>query len=158
MLAGTIIPYITANPPPYTLPCEGGTFSREDYPFLYAVVDPVFQTDADHFILPDLRGRTVVGSTALAGYGLGDAGGESEVTLGIPQMPSHTHTDSGHTHAEGIAVPALHTIIPPDLFPSAVPGIGSTAPGFAIIQPTGGGLPHNNMQPYVALKYAVFYA
>src|ERR1041384_8159270 len=39
---GYIRPYITTNPPTNTLPCDGGTYNREDYPLLYEVVERVF--------------------------------------------------------------------------------------------------------------------
>lgn len=51
-LIGAILPYATLTPPDGTLPCDGTTFNRADYPALYAALDPVYILDPDTFITP----------------------------------------------------------------------------------------------------------
>ncbi len=48
---------------------------------------------------PDLSGRFIVGMDKNdPEYQIGEKGGEKFVTLSKDEMPSHTHTDPGHTH------------------------------------------------------------
>lgn len=163
---GFIRPYITTDPPDNTIPCDGGIYNREDFPLLYAVIDAVFIVDADHFTTPDLRGLVMVGASAL--FNLGDTGGESEHTLSVSEIATHSHVadaptviDPTHAHGTTIAVPVpvLEGAVPA---PSAIPSIGTTAPaltGISVLAPNihneGGGGAHNNMQPYGVVKYCV---
>lgn len=160
-MIGVVVPYASKNPPPYTLPCDGKLYNRVDYPLLYAAIDPFFRQNADQFRVPQLIGRVVVGAEIVPDeeiYYPGAAGGEMQHQLTVAEMPSHSHTDAGHTHTEIIAAPNVTTIGPGVPEPTAVPSPGVTGVSFANIQPTGQGTPHNNMQPYLSLKYAIFYA
>ena len=155
---GFIKAYITTAPPDNTLACDGGTYAREDYPLLYAVIDAVFIVDADNFTVPDLRGLTIIGAgtVGLDTYVLGQTGGEKEVTLTDGEMPSHTHTDLGHTHLyspPGTPVPVLAPGEVPASAISLLPAATST--GYASLTSTGGGGSHNNLQPFGVVKYCV---
>lgn len=152
-MIGSIVPVVLATLPDYMIPCDGSTFNRVDYPDLYDMLDPEFVIDADTFQTPDLRGLTVIGANDT--YPVNSTGGEIEHTLTEAEMPSHSHTDSGHAHTiqEGIDVLVF---APGEVVVTAfdfIPGITGTAS--ANIQPTGGGGAHNNMQPYRALNYAL---
>lgn len=152
-LCGVILPYITTDPPVFGLACDGATYNRVDYPRLYAVLDAAFIVDADTFFVPDLRGRVMLGSGGV--FDVGDTGGEAEHTLTIGEMPTHDHADLGHTHSE---IAAIDTLVNGGLeapSPSAAVVVATTGTGFANIQTTGGGDPHNNMQPFLAVKYFI---
>ena len=155
---------------------------------------------------PDLRGRTLVGvtdGTMLGGtmdpqvipttpgnptYSLGTTQGTNQVTLGISQIPNHTHTvvvevtDPGHghdlkaSHEPGgskdnrgfFALDQSNPIVEhPALLgdPSIMEldgsgnGIGSNDTGIAVnvvVNPTGGGLPHPNIQPSSGCLYIIY--
>src|SRR5438132_11210 len=60
-MIGMVFPLVTIDPPPNVLPCDGAEYLRVDFPDLYAVLDMPFIVDAYHFVVPDLRGRTVIG-------------------------------------------------------------------------------------------------
>lgn len=168
---GFIKPYITTTPPTNTLPCDGGTYARIDYPLLYAVIDSVFIVDADHFSTPDLTGLTLIGSGTVGArtFNLGDTGGEYEHTLDIGESATHSHTasaptviDPSHSHVESGAIPTLITIGAGVPAPSAIPSPSVTTPaltGITVLAPTisneGGGGAHNNIQPYGVVKYCV---
>lgn len=87
---------------------------------------------------PNIGGRTIVG------YGTGfttlnEIGGEKEHTLTLPEIPSHTH---------GIRY----------LSKNAAGGgvertITNTGGTIQQSEGSGGGLPHNNMQPYIVQIY-----
>lgn len=168
---GFIKPYITTNPPDNTLPCDGGTYARVDYPLLYAVIDSVYIVDADHFSTPDFSGLVLLGAgtRGAESFALGDTGGEYEHTLTLTEIASHSHTasaptviDPTHSHVEITAIPTLITIGAGVPAPSAIPSVGSTVPAFtgiSVLAPSisseGGDGAHNNKQPYGVVKYCV---
>jgi microcystin-dependent protein len=152
-LVGLIMPVMTSSAPAGTLVCDGTTYLRADYPNLYAVLDAAFILDADSFVVPDLRDRFVMGTSATATPGT--TGGSGETTLTVGQLPAHTHTTQAHTHTEITAGPTLITIGPGAPAPSAVPGAGITGPATVIVDPTGSGDPVSIVPPFVALMYVV---
>lgn len=157
-MLGMIIPYATSSAPNGTLPCDGSTFLRVDYPQLYDALDAVFITDADSFITPDLRGRAVIGAgqgSGLTDRPVGDVGGEETHILTVGELASHTHTNTPHTHTESTALPNLTTIGPGAPEPTAIPGAGVTGASGVAIDNTGSDEAHNNMQPFFALNYCM---
>lgn len=138
-MIGQIVPYLTTDAPDNTLACDGTVYNRVDYPDLYAALDSVFIDDADHFHVPDLRGKTIIGVSG--SYAMGATGGEAQHTLTTAEMPSHNHTTGNSASAVAVSPGEL-----PVLVPNPLPAwTGSTGDSGA----------HNNMQPYVALKYCV---
>lgn len=159
-MLGTIVPYITANPPPFCLPCDGSTFNRVDYPKLYAILDPAFIVDADTFKTPDLRGVTVIGaglSSSGTEFDVGVQVGEETHSLTEAENGEHTHTDAGHFHSYQPPGASIVVVAPgeaPVSLPNIIPSVTGTAS--ASIQASGSGEPHNNIQPSLPLNYAVY--
>lgn len=172
-MIGSIVSYATIDPPNGCIECDGGTYNRVDYPMLYAALDPVFIVDADTFTTPDLRGCTVIGAgtnvDSGTAYAMNERGGEEEHELIETELPAHTHTTQPHTHtanphSHGVsaAAPTAIAIGPGLPAPSALPLPTTTAPAAVVlldtvvtVDSTGSDVPHNNMQPFVALKYAM---
>lgn len=159
-LIGEIVTYAgSTNPSSNFLPCDGASVLRIDYPDLFTVIGTTYGSiDGAHFNVPDLRSRVALGAgqgTGLSNYNLGDTGGEEAHTLNTAELPSHTHTDAGHVHSEGIAAPAIGAAITGVPVPSAVPAVGVTGVGNAAISSSGGGGAHENRQPYLALNYFI---
>jgi microcystin-dependent protein len=144
-MIGLIVPFVTADPMPNVLPCDGSTYLRVDYPTLYDVLDTFFIVDADHFIVPDLRGRTVIGSGSGSGLttrNVGDSSGEEDHQLSEGELAAHVHTIPAT--ATTLAVePGEVTVLTP--IPFFTQNTGST----------GGDEAHNNMQPFYALNYGI---
>lgn len=152
---GLIHPFASSLIPDGYLLCDGSSLLTTDYPELFAVIGYSFGGSGTAFSLPDLVDRTIIGSSGT--FSFADTGGESEVILDVSQIPSHTHTDSGHTHS----IP-LVTSLP------AQAGVGfagdvtvpvltsNTGVSSANNQNTGGDGAHNNMQPYIALTYLIY--
>lgn len=109
--------------------------------------------------MPDLRGRVAVGS-GQQGAGLNHAlasfGGDETHTLSVGEMPSHTHSSNaiggtiGLIIADGnnTATTTDSTAIEPNVY---------TAPQALVIDASGGGQAHNNMQPFLVLNYLIKY-
>jgi len=159
-VVGEIIPFAgDTSPAANWLLCDGASLLRADYPDLFVVIGTTFgNVDGTHFNVPDFRGRIPVGTgtgTGLTTRTLGDNFGEETHTLITSETPVHNHADSGHTHGEGIAVPAVGAAIVGVPIPSAVPGVGVTGVGFASISNTGADGPHNNLQPSLAINFLI---
>jgi microcystin-dependent protein len=144
-MIGYIIPFVTTDPPPNVLPCDGSSYLRVDYPTLYDLLDPFFITDADNFVVPDLRGRTIIGagvSEVLTTRSVGDQGGEENHILTESELAAHVHTIP--LTATTLAVePGEVTVMTP--VPFFTQNTGST----------GGDEAHNNMQPFFAINYGI---
>ncbi len=134
--------------------CDGQTLSIAENTALFSLVGTTYGGNGQTtFMLPDLRGRVPVhqGGSYLAG----DAGGAESVTLTAAQMPRHTHAMQASTGAAS----AAHG--PSEVLGSstAMNLYGSGAPNMAMdpnaITSVGGGQPHENMPPFVALNYII---
>jgi microcystin-dependent protein len=110
------------------------------------------------FALPDLRGRTPVGSgqgPGLSSYDLGQVGGTETGTLTVNQMPAHNHlvnvnTDNGDTGRIANTFLANSSETP---YTTSLASPGTMAP--QMISNTGGNQPFALLQPYLTLNYCI---
>jgi microcystin-dependent protein len=156
---GVIVPFAGGILPDGWLVCDGSSLLIADYLPLWQAIGNVWgSVDSTHFNIPDLRGRTLVGQ-GLAGSGttfdLAAYGGEETHTLDLSEVPSHSHTDAGHTHTEGTAAPTIGAAITGVPVPAAIPSVGVTGLGNANLDSSGSGGAHNNMQPFAVVNYAI---
>jgi microcystin-dependent protein len=151
-MLGAVVPVFREALSSSMLLCDGGVYNKSDYPELWDVWPSAMKSATD-LTLPDLRNLFLVG--AGLDYSRGDTGGAAEVTLTVGEIPSHSHGNLPHSHAEGIAVPSVGEVSPGVPVPSAVPSAGTTAPASITIQDTGGGGAHENRPPFYAVVYAV---
>lgn len=147
------------SPDPNWLLCEGQSLARVDYPDLFTVIGTTYGAlDSDHFNLPDLQGRTVIGQGSGSGLtprSVGDSGGEETHVLSVSELANHGHSDTGHSHIEGTATASVVTVGAGAPAPTAIPSAGVTANGSANITATGSDSPHNTMQPYLTICYLI---
>jgi hypothetical protein len=98
----------------------------------------------------------------LVGVDAGDAdfdaaektSGTKTVTLTEAQMPSHTHVQNPHSHVQRVnsATTGGTSGYTPDTSTNTGVSSGySTADATAVNQNTGGGQPHNNVQPSISV-------
>ena len=108
-----------------------------------------------HALCPDLRGRTVVGTnasgydqtdgdaglaSAVGVYDLGQQGGEEAHILTTAEMPAHSHTYNERTTNTSVGL---------------VAGTGNNGIVTSSTSSVGGNTPHNNMPPYLAVRYII---
>jgi len=145
-MIGQIIMYTNDTPPEFTLPCDGGTYAREDYPLLYAAIAAPYIVDADTFTTPDMASRSPIGNGAGAGlstYTINEQAGEENHTLTSGEMPSHQH---GLFTSNSLAVA-------PGELPVKVPAFLAAD----LTDLAGGGGAHNTIHPVTAVQFAVVY-
>lgn len=156
---GEVIAFAGNVPPdPNWLLCDGSGLSSLVYPDLFAVIGYTYGGALTFFSLPNLQGTVVVGvGTGPGGHNwsIGDEFGEENHTLNNAESANHTHTDAGHTHAEGNSSPTAITIGAGIPTPSAIPTVGLTGSSSANIVASGGGGSHNNIQPSLALNFFI---
>lgn len=160
---GTIVDYIGTSAPAGWAILDGSTITGGQtlYPDLWTILPASFKSGAN-IVLPDTRGRVAVGRNPSDTDfdNVGDSGGAKTVTLTTAQMPSHTHTQDPHYHAEilGEGVLSLGDTVAASTFVRSIfnrVGYDSnafkwrTSSDTATNQNTGGGGAHNNLQPYI---------
>ncbi len=139
--------------------CNGQLLSISQNTALFSLLGTTYGGDGKStFALPDLRDRVPVGvgqGPGLSIYSEGQTGGEYSHTLTISEMPAHTHAVMADT---GQAVSASPIGNVPGRNTAGVPIYARlpNAPGSEVAVGTaGGGQPHNNLQPYLGLKYII---
>lgn len=113
------------------------------------------------FALPNLQNSAHIGVGQGAGlslYDVGQVGGEPYVTLIQSEMPAHNHNPSGK--ASGGLAPATANVWGTSGTQRPAPNFYQTGAGNTLMHPialslTGGGLPHNNMMPYLTLNFCI---
>ena len=136
---------------------------------------------------PDLRGRTLVGATSMGSnpfnpavdpgvtgnpaYAQGTTQGANTVTLGLAQIPNHTHaatvvvTDPGHTHALSNIQNNTNSFGTNGFFDQSLGGAASglltasssTGITVSVSNATqGGSEAHSNIQPSIGVNYIMY--
>lgn len=165
--AGTIIMSATLTEPGGWLDCNGRTLLKgaigSTYHDLFLAIGytygGVFGGSDLSFNIPDMQGRVGVGrgsGATLTPRNLGDISGSETHTLTVAQMPAHSHSSNALGGAQpGLAQrTGLATLTELDNTGGEIDNNTTLALSIAN---EGGGLPHNNMQPYVVLRYLIKY-
>jgi microcystin-dependent protein len=149
--------------------CDGQLMSIAQNSTLFAVIGTTYGGDGQStFALPDLRGRASMHQgtgPSLTPRVIGQAFGTPNVTLIASQMPAHTHTINAAQPA--LSGQGLLTGTPGStalLSDSAPPGKAwhgeASVPPYVnfsnkAISPQGGSLPHDNLQPFLAVNFCI---
>lgn len=158
-MIGEIVAYAgDVSPSLNWLVCDGRAIAIADYPDLYAVIGDTYGVgDTEHFVIPDLRGRSLAGTgqgTGLSPIALGARYGEEKHELSVSELASHAHTDSGHAHTTGNSLTFLAlTGEEPVLMPNPIPAYTGSAS--ANISSTGNGAGHNTIGPRLGITYLI---
>jgi microcystin-dependent protein len=132
--------------------CDGQTLLISQNNALFSVLGTTYGGDGlTTFKLPDLRGRVPI--HASPSYPVGTAGGEETHTLTALEMQTHSHTVNAAPTA-GLAASTGHVWGISGL--SAYHGTSDSAMNpLSVVDATGGGQPHDNIQPYLTLNYVI---
>ena len=144
--------------------CDGQILPLSQNTALFSLLGTYYGGDGiSTFALPNLQGSAPLQQGQGAGLSLcdqGEMGGETAVTLLTTEMPSHRHVPACLAGAGNLATPAGNVWASAKVGRqaenrySASPG---TSPSMAVqaVAPAGGGLPHNNMPPYLVLNFCI---
>lgn len=133
--------------------CNGQLLPVNQNQALFTLLGATYGGDGKTtFALPDFRGRAAmhVGNS----HTLGERGGEQAHTLTLPQLPEHAHTVNATTAPADTPGPILLAQESRNAYAQSG-GIRNIEMSFAMIRPTGGSQPHQNMQPYLALNICI---
>ena len=162
--AGTIVQSAAINVPDGWLNCNGSLLNKLQYIDLFGAIGNSYGgliTDLS-FNLPDLRGRVGIGAgqgADLSNRVFATSGGEETHTLTTGEMPTHNHgvTDPGHSHSIPIRSEGFADMGPDDDVSQGTGyNTGSALTGITINN-AGSGNPHNNMQPFLVIRYLIKY-
>lgn len=174
--AGSIIMSACHTEPDGWLDCDGRILNIKEYQDLFDSIgfsfsNGNFDITDNSFNIPDFKGRVGLGLSQ--NYNIGMSGGEESHTLTINEMPSHSHNatigDNGsHNHSINNIVQITGSNTPGTLDNTAdeidtknlntgtttTSGIHSHSIN---IEQSGLSEPHNNMQPYLSVRYLIKY-
>ncbi len=121
--------------------CDGSPMNAHDSHLLNLskFLAPLTKPDGV-IILPDFRGRTVIGAdSTVAGRHVGDIGGEENVNLTVDQLPPHSHPGGCHKLWS-------RSFKGDDCAPAQDKRTAYGAPNST--ESVGGGMSHNNMPAF----------
>lgn len=139
--------------------CQGQIVAISKNTALFSLLGTTYGGDGQTtFALPDLRGRAPMHygqGPGLSNRSLGEVTGAESVTLLAAQIPAHGHQPQASTAAVSAAYG-----------PGSAPGTSTTTnfygagtPQVAIapqaVDAAGGGQPHDNMAPYLAMSFII---
>lgn len=137
--------------------CDGSLLSISEYEVLYTLLGTTYGGNGQTtFGVPDLRGRIPLHQGTGAGLSpkvIGQTGGTENVTLTVDQLGGHTHLIEASMAPASSTSPTenvLATLPEGDaLYTSSTQGAVATL--LACTGMTGGGQPHENCAPTLAL-------
>lgn len=139
--------------------CNGALLPISQNTALFSLLGTTFGGNGQtSFGLPNLAGRGVIGEGQGPGLSvrvLGQADGEASVVLTATEIPQHTHVVRAVTTPGTQASPEAN--VPAGSVEQALYATwaaGTTA-AMSPLLPVGGGQPHTNLQPYLAMNFCI---
>ena len=139
--------------------CDGQLLPISQNTALFSLVGTYYGGDGrSTFALPNLGGRFAMAPGQGPGLSPRDVGedvGQAQVTLTTNELPAHSHALKGG--ASGLSTsPANGAMAPPATGANVYHAPGAAAPmAPEAITATGGNLPHENRQPYLAVMFCI---
>jgi microcystin-dependent protein len=142
--------------------CNGQLLPISQNTALFSLLGTTYGGDGKStFALPNLQGSAPMHpgqGQGLSERFLGEQGGSQFVTLIQSEMPLHTHQLLGSGFDADLKIPSparvLAKAVNTNVYQTtANANLTQLAP--QTVAPTGGGHPHNNMQPYLVLNFII---
>lgn len=140
--------------------CDGSLLAISQNTALFSLLGTNYGGDGKStFGLPNLTGRAVMHykqGPGLSDHDIGEVTGSETVTLQESEMPGHNHIVkvAGGEDAE-VSKASENSFARTQggmIYSSDNPNVNMNANA---VTPVGGGLPHNNMMPYLALSFCI---
>ncbi len=144
--------------------CQGQLVAIQQNTALFSLIGTQFGGNGQStFQLPNLGGQVVAGAgqgPGLSPWVQGEQEGSQQVSLLLQEIPQHTHglraydqRDATKRHAtpangDALALPGNAALATKDVTPN-------TQFPLQMLDVTGQSLPHENMQPYLALNFCI---
>jgi microcystin-dependent protein len=141
--------------------CNGQLLPLSQNTALFALLGTTYGGNGQsNFALPDLQGSAPMQpgqGPGLSLHDLGEMGGTEYVTLLESEIPAHTHSVMAQNFPGSTNVATNNNLArgASGLLPFAPAGGGQTTMAPQTFSVAGGSLPHNNMQPYLALNFCI---
>lgn len=159
--------------------CDGSLIPISENEVLFNLIGTTYGGDGQQtFALPDLRGRTPIGtgSNGSNNYFIGESGGQETVTLTVAQLPVHTHVASGQLQftaqipavnaAANSGSPAGNTwavVAGSQIYSSRAPTISMSTSALSLqsitantnVANAGSSQPHENRMPFLVINYII---
>jgi microcystin-dependent protein len=138
--------------------CNGQVLAISQNTALFSILGTFYGGNGtSNFQLPNLQGTVPLhaGSGGGSTYVIGETGGVENVTLLTSTMPQHTH------NLQASALEASATDPTNGLFAVGHQAVFSDKTdqtamlSASVVQPTGGGQPHPNMMPFLAITFVI---
>jgi len=141
-------------PPKGWAMCNGQALPINQNQPLFSLLGTVFGGNGQTtFQLPDLRGQVPIHFGA--NYKLGQPGGEPAHTVVMAEMPMHTHVLQA-TNNIGTDANPIGTVVLAKSVANSYGAASNLVPmNNTMVGNTGGGQPHENRQPYLALTFCI---
>jgi microcystin-dependent protein len=140
--------------------CDGQLMPISQNTALFALLGTYYGGDGKStFALPDLQGTAPMQTGQGQGLSerfLGEMSGVESITLLVSEIPLHTHQMMGSIDPGDLTIPDPNRTLAVSVGGAAYAQTAPTAQmAFQALPPAGGGLPHNNMQPYLTLNFCI---
>jgi microcystin-dependent protein len=147
-------------PPAGWASCDGQLLPLSQNPMLFSLLGTTYGGDGeDTFALPNLQGRAAMHPGQGQGLSLrelGEMDGAETVTLLAPEIPVHTHVLRAQATPGNSTDPTDRLWGRPFGGGAMYRSAGAVATmASQALAPAGGGLPHDNLQPYLALNFCI---
>jgi microcystin-dependent protein len=161
----TVYPY--SFPPSGWADCAGQLLPISQNAALFSLLGTQYGGNGTStFALPNLQGTVAVGQGQQTGgstYIVGESGGAENVTILTGSMPSHTHSVNANTARSSVPTPAGELLATVDsgtptalnkgdIYNTAAPDTSLTPASTGL---AGGNQAHNNIQPFLVLRYCI---
>jgi microcystin-dependent protein len=142
--------------------CDGQLLPLSQNTALFSLLGTTYGGNGkSNFSLPDMQGRAPMHpgqGSGLSLHDLGETGGTDTVVLLESEIPNHNHTlrtsvedATQGTLSNGVT---LSTAVGGSPYQSTT-NTNLVTMSTSALSPAGGGLPHNNMQPYLTFYFCI---